>query len=73
MPVDLTQIVKTYDIRGLVGSQLTEDVVEALAGAFVDEIGAAGQSVVVGAIGTLMVLTLMGLTIIMRWLSIAKS
>jgi len=32
-----------------------------------------GQSVVVGAIGTLMVLTLMGLTIIMRWLSIAKS
>ena len=48
MSVDLTQIVKTYDIRGLVGSQLTEDVVEALAGAFVDEIGAAGQSVVVG-------------------------
>ena len=32
-----------------------------------------GQSVVVGAIGTLMVLTLMGLTIIMRWLSTAKS
>lgn len=48
MSVDLTQIVKTYDIRGLVGSQLTEDVVEALAGAFVDEIGAGGQSVVVG-------------------------
>ena len=48
MSIDLTRIVKTYDIRGLVGSELTVEVVEALAAAFVDEIGAAGKSVVVG-------------------------
>lgn len=48
MSVDLTRIVKTYDIRGLVGSELTVDAVEALAAAFVDEIAAAGSSVVVG-------------------------
>ena len=29
-PVDLTAFVKTYDVRGLVGSQLTDEVVEAL-------------------------------------------
>jgi len=45
---DLTTLVKTYDVRGLVGSQLTAEVVEALAAGFVDEIGAAGQDVVVG-------------------------
>jgi iron(III) transport system permease protein len=32
-----------------------------------------GQSVVVGAIGTLMVLFLMGLTLVMRWLSSARA
>lgn len=48
MAIDLTRIVKTYDVRGLVGSELTDDVVEALAAAFVDEIGAAGHDVVVG-------------------------
>jgi len=47
-PIDLTQFVKTYDVRGLVGSQLTSEVVEALAAGFVDEIGAAGSDVVVG-------------------------
>ena len=47
-PSDLTQFVKTYDVRGLVGSQLTASVVEALAAAFVDEVEAAGQDVVVG-------------------------
>ena len=35
-------------MRGLVGSQLTPQVVEALAAGFVDELGAAGTSVVVG-------------------------
>src|SRR6187402_1978524 len=45
---DLTQVVKTYDVRGLVGSQLTSEVVEALAAGFVDEIGAAGSAVIVG-------------------------
>jgi phosphomannomutase len=47
-PIDLTQFVKTYDVRGLVGTQLTAEVVSALAAGFVDEIGAAGSDVVVG-------------------------
>lgn len=47
-PVDLSAFVKTYDVRGLVGSQLTDEVVEAFGAAFVDEIGAAGSEVVVG-------------------------
>src|SRR6478609_6950664 len=45
---DLTKVVKAYDVRGLVGSQLTSEVVEALAAGFVDEIGAAGSAVIVG-------------------------
>jgi phosphomannomutase len=44
----LASIVKAYDVRGLVGESLTEDVVEALAAGFVDEVGAAGREVVVG-------------------------
>ncbi|RQP12388.1 MAG: phosphomannomutase/phosphoglucomutase [Microbacteriaceae bacterium] len=46
--VDLSSFVKAYDVRGLVGSELTPEVVEALAAGFVDELGAAGQTVVVG-------------------------
>ena len=42
------QSVKAYDVRGIVGETLTEDMVEALAAAFVDEIGAVGSDVVVG-------------------------
>src|SRR6478609_4599329 len=45
---DLTKVVKAYDVRGLVGSQLTSEVVEALAAGFVDEIDAAGSTVIVG-------------------------
>ncbi len=45
---DLSAFIKAYDVRGLVGSQLTEEVVEALGAGFVDEIGAAGSEVVVG-------------------------
>lgn len=45
---DLDSFVKTYDVRGLVGSQLTDDVVAALGAAFVDEVEAAGQDVVIG-------------------------
>ncbi len=45
---DLAAIVKTYDVRGLVGSQLTEEAVTALAAGFVDEIDAVGREVVVG-------------------------
>ncbi|HEU5222294.1 MAG TPA: phosphomannomutase/phosphoglucomutase [Candidatus Lumbricidophila sp.] len=44
----LHSIVKAYDVRGLVGITLTEPDVEALAAAFVDEVGAAGNVVVVG-------------------------
>ncbi|TBN55984.1 phosphomannomutase/phosphoglucomutase [Glaciihabitans arcticus] len=47
-PIDLSQFVKTYDVRGLVGSQLTAEVVEALAAAFVDEVDGAGSDVIVG-------------------------
>ena len=47
-PIDLAPFVKAYDVRGLVGSQLTNEVVTALGAAFVDEVGAAGQEVVVG-------------------------
>ena len=44
----LNEVVKSYDVRGLVGKQLTADMVAALAAAFVDEVGAAGKDVVVG-------------------------
>ncbi|MDR6973280.1 phosphomannomutase/phosphoglucomutase [Leifsonia shinshuensis] len=44
----LQSVVKTYDIRGLVGKDLTEDLVEAIAAAFVDEVEAAGTDVIVG-------------------------
>ena len=48
MAIDLTRFVKTYDVRGLVGTELTDDVIEALAAGFVDELDAAGHTVVVG-------------------------
>jgi phosphomannomutase len=44
----LGSVVKAYDIRGLVGSALTEGIVEALAAGFVDGLSAAGSDVVVG-------------------------
>lgn len=44
----LNEVVKSYDVRGLVGKQLTAEMVAALAAAFVDEVGAAGRDVVVG-------------------------
>ncbi len=46
--IDLSTFVKTYDVRGLVGSQLNEEVVTAFGAAFVDEIEAAGREVIVG-------------------------
>ncbi|MEN9753547.1 MAG: hypothetical protein RL670_1238, partial [Actinomycetota bacterium] len=46
--MSLKEIVKTYDVRGLVGSQLTTETVTALAAGFVDVVQAAGQDVVVG-------------------------
>jgi phosphomannomutase len=47
-PIDLAPFIKAYDVRGLVGSQLSSEVVTALAAAFVDEVEIAGQDVVVG-------------------------
>jgi phosphomannomutase len=44
----LDAVVKAYDVRGIVGEGLTEAIVEALAAGFVDEVGAAGGTVVVG-------------------------
>ena len=44
----LDAVVKAYDVRGIVGEGLTEQTVEALGAAFVDEVGAAGDRVVVG-------------------------
>lgn len=43
----LTDIVKAYDVRGLVDGQLTEEVVRALGAAFADEVGA-GAPIVIG-------------------------
>ena len=48
MNIDWDAIVKTYDVRGLVGKSLTSEIVAALAAGFVDELGAAGKDVVVG-------------------------
>jgi len=48
MAVNWDAMVKTYDVRGLVNVDLTEEVVEALAAGFVDELELAGKSVVVG-------------------------
>ena len=46
--IDLSAFIKAYDVRGLVGSQLPDDVVAALAAGFVDEVQAAGIDVIVG-------------------------
>ena len=40
--------VKTYDVRGLVGSQLTEQVVECFGAAFADELELSGKKLAVG-------------------------
>ncbi|MBC7725710.1 MAG: phosphomannomutase/phosphoglucomutase [Burkholderiaceae bacterium] len=47
-PIDLAPFIKAYDVRGLVGTQLTDGVVRALGSAFADEIGTVGGSVIVG-------------------------
>ncbi len=46
--INFKDFVKTYDVRGLVGPQLTEDVVAAFGAAFVDELGLAGKQLVIG-------------------------
>lgn len=44
----LRSIVKSYDVRGLVDSELTPEIVRALGAAFVDEIVGEGETLVVG-------------------------
>jgi phosphomannomutase len=44
----LDAVVGAYDVRGVVGEGLTEEIVEVLAAAFVDEVDATGGSVIVG-------------------------
>ncbi len=46
--INFKDFVKTYDVRGLVGSQLTEDVVAAFGAAFVDELALSGKQLVIG-------------------------
>jgi len=41
-------IFKKYDIRGLVGTEITPEKVAAIAASFVDVLDLAGKSVVVG-------------------------
>ena len=48
IPVDLSSSFKAYDVRGIVGATITDDTVRAVAAAFVDVLGLAGQTVLVG-------------------------
>ncbi|MFM5903916.1 MAG: phosphomannomutase/phosphoglucomutase [Microbacteriaceae bacterium] len=48
MTINWNSIVKAYDVRGLVGTDLNPQIVEAIAAGFVDEIGLDGQPVVIG-------------------------
>ncbi len=45
---DLSPFIKAYDVRGLVGTQLTTEVVRALGAAFADEVGTPGGELIVG-------------------------
>ena len=47
-PSPLLTIVKSYDVRGLVDSELTPTVVRALGAAFVDVIVGSGNQLVLG-------------------------
>jgi phosphomannomutase len=46
--LDLSASFKAYDVRGIVGETITEDSVRAVGAAFVDVLGLAGQTVLVG-------------------------
>ncbi len=48
MTVNWDAIVKTYDVRGLVGVDLTEAVVEALGAGFADEVASDSTTLIVG-------------------------
>lgn len=46
--IDLSPAFKAYDVRGIVGETITADIVEAIGAAFVDVLGLAGHTVLVG-------------------------
>ncbi|MDY6055176.1 phosphomannomutase/phosphoglucomutase [Micrococcus sp.] len=46
--IDLHDSFKAYDVRGIVGETITADTVRAVGAAFVDVLGLAGQTVLVG-------------------------
>ena len=46
--MDFDRFVKTYDVRGLVGQELTNELIEAFGAAFADTLQLAGKSLVVG-------------------------
>ncbi|THJ65073.1 phosphomannomutase/phosphoglucomutase [Arthrobacter echini] len=46
--LDLSASFKAYDVRGIVGETITEDSVRAVGAAFVDSLGLAGETVLVG-------------------------
>jgi phosphomannomutase len=46
--IDFDAFVKTYDVRGLVDVELTEEIVEAFGAAFVDELSLEGKALAVG-------------------------
>ena len=46
--VQFSDFVKTYDVRGLVGSQLTPEIVAAFGAGFADELELAGKELVIG-------------------------
>ena len=46
--VDFDKFVKTYDVRGLVGSELTPELIECFGAGFADELELLGMSLVVG-------------------------
>ena len=48
MTIDLSQSFKAYDVRGIVGETITAESVRAVGAAFVDVLGLAGKTVLVG-------------------------
>ena len=46
--INFDDFVKTYDVRGLVGSQLTAEIVEAFGAGFAQELDLAGKGLIIG-------------------------
>lgn len=46
--INFSEFVKTYDVRGLVGVQLTDEIIECFGAGFVDELELSGEELVIG-------------------------